>query len=383
MLIYDPIHGYIEVEGVFKSLVDTPEFQRLKNVKQLGNAYLVFPTTNHTRFEHSLGVYHLASQFAKQLKLDQEQTKKLKAAALLHDIGHGPFSHTIEGVYENTKHEEISIKKIKSEPIKDILESVGINPNSIEKLIQGKGKLGPIIAGDIDVDRMDYLLRDSYYSGVAHGVIDKETIIRSAEFKDDNLVFNAKYKQALEGLLVGRNLMRSTIYFNETVLVADRMLQKAASSLVKEENISIEQLTKMDDIDLISRLRSTNEPTAKYLNEKLYKRNLFKKAVEIPQSDLSNKTKAYNINKLEKKIANTLNLEIKKIAVDPPHIGGNSNEINIKILQNGEIINLDAESAITKSAAKSSPSPDTLRVYCDESIINKLQQYTKQIQDVL
>ncbi|PSO46026.1 MAG: phosphodiesterase [Parcubacteria group bacterium QH_9_35_7] len=382
MLIYDPIHGYIEVEGLFKSIINTQEFQRLKNVKQLGNAYLVFPTTNHTRFEHSLGAYYLASQFADQLQLNKEQTKKLKTAALLHDIGHGPFSHTIEGVYGNTTHEDISIKKIKSDPIKGILESEGIHPNSIEKLILGKGKLGPIIAGDIDVDRMDYLLRDSYYSGVAHGVIDSETIIRSAEFKGKDLVFSAKYKQALEGLLVGRSLMRSTIYFNETVLVADRMLQKAVSSLVNEENISVEQLTEMDDIDLISRLRSTNVPTAKYLNEKLYKRNLFKKAVEVPLGELSHKTQKLNANELEQALSEKLDLETKKIVVDLPYINNKSSEINIKIYQDEEIINLDSESVITKSTTQSSSYPNTLRIYCDKNL-DKLQQHASQIQTML
>ncbi|MFB6181916.1 MAG: HD domain-containing protein [Candidatus Magasanikbacteria bacterium] len=386
MAIYDPIHNYIEVEDLFEDLIDTKQFQRLRRIKQLGTAHLIFPSTTHTRFEHSLGVFHLAGRFAKQLELNSKERKTLKAAGLLHDIGHGPFSHAIETIFEdqNIEHEDISIRKIKTSPIADILKENDIDPKEVEKLINGEGKLGPIIAGDIDVDRMDYLIRDSYYSGVAHGTIDTDTIIRAAKFHDGELVFKAQYKESLEGLLVARNLMRATIYFNETVLIGDRMIQKAVRNLVNEEDISIEELSKMDDIDVKYRLRETDNEIANFLSEKLDNRELFKQALNIKPEELGPQ-QGTNIDvvKTEQKIADELNIPMKKMVIDPPHSFKDYQDIKIKVSQNGEIATLTEISDMSQTVTSSSSLPHTLRVYCDSSIKTEIQSNREKLKELI
>ncbi|MFB6226124.1 MAG: HD domain-containing protein [Candidatus Paceibacteria bacterium] len=382
MAIYDPIHGYIELEDIFEQLIDTKQFQRLRRIKQLGTTYLLFPSTTHTRFEHSLGVFYLASEFAEHLNLNNEETKTLRAAALLHDIGHGPFSHVIETIFEDEdiEHEDLSIQKIKSEPISSILTENDINPENIADLIKGKGKLGSIIAGDIDVDRMDYLIRDSYYSGVAHGTIDSDTIIRAAEFKDGELVFKAKYKEALEGLLIARNLMKSTIYFHETVLIADRMIQKAVYHLVQQEQLTVDEISVMDDTDLKTRLRTTENETANYLNKKLDQRQLFKQAVKIKPEELNiSRGSDIDINKLERDIGQICNIKNKKIVADPPHSFGDYEEIKIKVSYNGNISTLTEISDIVQTLTHSSSLPHTLRIYTEQEEKEKIQENKEEI----
>lgn len=382
MTIYDPIHGYIELEKIFKQLIDTKQFQRLRRIKQLGTTYLLFPSTTHTRFEHSLGVFYLAGEYAKQLNLNEQEKKTLQAAGLLHDIGHGPFSHVIETIFEDEdiEHEDLSIRKIKSDPISSILKNNGVKLQEVEKLILGKGKLGSIIAGGVDVDRMDYLIRDSYYSGVAHGTIDRDTIIRAAELREGNLIFQAKHKEALEGLLIARNLMKATIYFNETVLVADRMIQKAVHYLVRQEQLTADEISLMDDIDLKQRLRATENEIAHYLNQKLDQRQLFKKAIEIKPEQLNiTKGAEVDVNGLEQNLAQSCEIHTKKLVVDSPHSFGDYENIKIKVSHNGSISTLTEISDMVQALTHSSSLPHTLRVYTEESEKEKLQDNKEKI----
>lgn len=385
MLIHDPIHGYIELNDVFAKIIRTKEFQRLLRVKQLGLSNLVFPSTNHTRFEHSLGAYYLAGRFAKHLDLDKKQTKEVKAAALLHDIGHGPYSHVSEIILEkeNKKHEDISIEKILSDPIKSLLREANIDPDKVVSLINGKGTLGDIIAGDIDVDRMDYLMRDAHYSGVAHGTIDSETIIRAAEIKGDEIVFSSKFLSALEGLLVSRHLMYSTLYLNSTIVIGEKMMEKAMRNIVEEEKITLEEFSQMDDINLKHKLRTTENETAHYLNKRIDNRNLFKQALEIKLDN--NKIAKIEDNlgeeaKIEAKIANQTDLENKKVVVNI--IKTKAKDINVKIKQNDEIQPLRQVSNITETLSQFPSQQTCIRVYCPKENKDIVKETSSEILSV-
>ncbi|MDY6779179.1 MAG: HD domain-containing protein, partial [Halobacteria archaeon] len=141
--IKDAVHDHIEVGGFALYLLDTPEMQRLRHIRQLGTAYLVYPSANHTRFEHSLGVYHLAEQALRNLGVEGRERDEVRAAALLHDIGHTPFSHNIEDIVEEEigrKHDEVD--DLIDGRISEILEREGLSPERVAGLIRGEGKLG-------------------------------------------------------------------------------------------------------------------------------------------------------------------------------------------------------------------------------------------------
>ncbi|MEE9593907.1 MAG: HD domain-containing protein, partial [Candidatus Hydrothermarchaeales archaeon] len=173
-VIRDPIHGDIFLTEPETKIVDSLEFQRLRRIKQLGMAYLVYPSANHTRFEHSLGAMHVASRVANTLQLSKDDSIKLRIAALLHDVGHGPLSHTSEELlerYMGQSHEEITMELINNSDVSSILIDEGLNPEEVSSLILGKGgRLGSLISSELDVDRMDFLVRDAHHTGVAYGV---------------------------------------------------------------------------------------------------------------------------------------------------------------------------------------------------------------------
>ncbi|MDO9096669.1 MAG: HD domain-containing protein, partial [Candidatus Methanoperedens sp.] len=171
-VIRDPIHDYIELDELALALIDTPQVQRLRRIRQLGFSNLVYPGANHTRFEHSLGVYHLAGCLVKQI--DENKREELLAAAMLHDIGHGPFSHATEELierYTRKRHDDAE-ELLRKGAISDVLRDFSLSPSSIAAHIKGETYIGQIINSEIDVDRMDYLVRDAHYTGVAFGLID-------------------------------------------------------------------------------------------------------------------------------------------------------------------------------------------------------------------
>ena len=194
-VVRDPIHGYIELDELTLSLIDTPPMQRLRRIRQLGLSNLVYPGANHSRFEHSLGVMHLATMLTRQIdSVSQQEKDELRVAALLHDIGHGPLSHVSESFiiqYTRQKHEDI-LHLLRKGEIAEILEKHDLSPTSIQKHIKGETDLGKILSSEIDVDRMDYLVRDSYYTGVAFGLVDHVRLIHEMHFYEDKLVVASK-----------------------------------------------------------------------------------------------------------------------------------------------------------------------------------------------
>ncbi|HJK38378.1 MAG TPA: HD domain-containing protein, partial [Methanocorpusculum sp.] len=174
--IKDPVHGYIEVPTEILPLVDSPALQRLHHIRQLGFAYLVYPGANHTRFEHSLGAMHLASLLCRHLGFGTAETRTICCAALLHDIGHGPYSHASERLmqeYTQFSHDDIR-EQLKEPILAKQLEINSISPDEVAALISGSHRYAGIIHGDLDVDRMDYLLRDAHYTGAPYGNFDAE-----------------------------------------------------------------------------------------------------------------------------------------------------------------------------------------------------------------
>jgi uncharacterized protein len=234
--ITDPIHKNIRFTQIEKELIDTPIFQRLRRIRQLAGAHLVYPGALHSRFEHSLGSMFLAglsgqTLYSKDYLTDMDIIQKLRVAALLHDIGHGPFSHLFEEVSKNGvkfSHEIFGQKIITNTIISDIIKKNGYDSKEIASISFGKHKmnfLNEIISGGLSVDLMDYLPRDSYFSGTEYGKIDYHRIINSLEVSShNNLGINKSSLYSYESMLISRYQMFKAVYFHKSVRSGEVML---------------------------------------------------------------------------------------------------------------------------------------------------------------
>jgi uncharacterized protein len=234
--ITDPVHRYISFSEVEKQVIDTGVFQRLRRIRQLAGAHLVYPSAQHTRFEHSLGTMHVAGYagetlIAKGYLDNEDKVQKLRLAALLHDIGHGPFSHLFEEVLElrrGSSHEDVGKQIISKSEISDILKKYGYNPYDICDLSFGESKIkffNEIIAGGLSADLMDYLSRDGLFTGVEYGKIDYHRLISSFEVvSNGHLAINRSALYSFESMLISRYEMFKAVYFHKTVRSAEVML---------------------------------------------------------------------------------------------------------------------------------------------------------------
>lgn len=281
-VIKDPVHGYIEVEPLTARLLDSRSMQRLRHIKQLGFSYLVYPGANHSRFEHSLGTKHLAGIMSRHLGLNEESRNLIVVTALLHDSGHGPFSHATEPFMKEIAgrgHEQIE-HLIQDDPIAGILEEHNLNPPEINRVLKGEHTLSSIIHGDLDVDRMDYLLRDAHYTGVPYGTVDAQRLIQNTLLSDQGLILDESGINAAESLLIARTLMRPAVYIHHVTRIATSMLQRALLGLCEGKGPStIEKYLQMDDASLMHEMLHSEDSVVAMLAERLYGRQLYKRVI--------------------------------------------------------------------------------------------------------
>lgn len=228
-ILNDPIHGFIRLpKGIIFDLIEHPYFQRLRRISQLGLSSLVYPGAYHTRFHHAIGAMHLMTKAIESLRskgheITEEESLGAEIAILLHDIGHGPFSHALEhSISHNISHEQISslfMKKLNKEFDGKLDLAIQIFEGNYKKNF-----LHQLVSSQLDVDRMDYLKRDSFYSGVQEGTIGAERIIHMLNIVDDNLVVESKGIYSIEKFLIARRLMYWQVYFHKTVVCAEQML---------------------------------------------------------------------------------------------------------------------------------------------------------------
>lgn len=254
--ITDPIHRYIRFSETEREIVDTVIFQRLRGIRQLAGAHLVYPSAQHSRFEHSIGTMHIAGYagetlFSKGYFGDGDKVQQLRLAALLHDIGHGPFSHLFEEVLmekHNINHEDMGKQIISRSEISDILRKHGYNSSDICKLSFGQSNIqffNEIISGALSADMMDYLPRDGLFTGVEYGKIDYHRLISSFEVTTDgHLAINKSALYSLESMLISRYEMYKAVYFHKTVRSAEVMLLRSIMLADEQLNLTDKTLNK-------------------------------------------------------------------------------------------------------------------------------------------
>ncbi len=248
--IYDELHGFIPLNELEIKLIDTPTFQRLRRVKQLAQAWYVYPGAVHTRFSHSLGAFMVASEIGSKLVreglLTSDEAEILKVSALLHDIGHTPYSHALEEFFSRRyglSHEEIGKWVIEEDPyITEVLSDYGIDPKEVSASIQGLHKcvaINELLSSDVDVDRLDYLPRDALHTGVAYGLIDKDRIVHTLTIDEYGYVaIPTKSIQAIESFYIARLHMYRAVYYHKTITAYQILMSKIYELMIKELNTS-------------------------------------------------------------------------------------------------------------------------------------------------
>jgi HD superfamily phosphohydrolase len=268
--ITDPVHRYIRFSEVEREVIDSPAFQRLRRIRQLAGAHLVYPSAQHSRFEHSLGAMHVAGLAGETLlgkgHIDHaEAVQDLRLAALMHDIGHGPFSHLFEEVLEygcNTTHEEMGKRIIMQSEISDILDRHGHSADLVCRLSFGQLKvnfMNEIISGGLSADIMDYLPRDGLFTGAEYAKVDYHRLLSSLEVSKSRLALNRSALNSLESMLISRYEMFKAVYFHKTVRAAEVMLISAM--------IGADDALALTDTSLKNYLALTDEATLERLCE--------------------------------------------------------------------------------------------------------------------
>jgi HD superfamily phosphohydrolase len=398
-IINDPVFGFISIRSeIIFDLMEHSYFQRLRRIKQLGLSCLVFPGANHTRFEHALGAMHLMRSAISVLRdkghsITDEEANSAVVAILLHDIGHGPFSHVLENsIVPGIPHECISLllmEELNREFNGQLETAIRIFRNEYPKKF-----LHQLVSGQLDVDRLDYLSRDSFYTGVSEGVISAERIIKMLDVRNDQLVVEVKGIYSIEKFLIARRLMYWQVYLHKTVLSAEYLLVSAlnrakelamqgveihASPCLRsflynriliddfKNNVSIdgipvlELFARLDDSDIMSGMKSwCNHPdfTLSYLAKCITNRNLFKIKIRNKPFEehkiLAVRQKVFDHFRIESRLADyyLLSGSITNSAYDK-----GSENINI-LFKNRKISDINAASDIQLSVLS-----ETVRKY--------------------
>ena len=314
-IINDPIYGFIHIPSTLAfDIIEHPYFQRLRRINQMGLSYLVFPGAKHTRFEHVLGCVFLMQKTVEMLRfkgiqISEKEAEGLYIAILLHDIGHGPFSHAMEhSIVEGISHEEISLRFMQE--LNKVFNGKLETAIAIFQGTYPRKFMHQLISGQLDMDRADYLKRDSFYTGVAEGNINSERLISMLNVRNDELVVEEKGLYSVEKFLIARRLMYWQVYLHKTSVVAEQILirlLKRAKELVQQgqeltmstalaffvknkiskDNFSqevLEMFARLDDTDIISAMKEwqfQSDVVLSKLSKMLLNRDLLKIKVRL------------------------------------------------------------------------------------------------------
>ncbi len=317
-IINDPVHGFIKIPyEILFDAIEHPYFQRLRRISQTGLLNLIFPGATHTRFHHALGAMHLMFTALETLKLkgieiSRDEEKSAMLAILLHDIGHGPFSHALENMLmDDWHHEKLSLLLMNK-----MNEEFGGELSMAIEMFQGKYHrkfFNQLISSQLDVDRLDYLKRDSFYTGVSEGNVNTQRIISMMNVSDDELVIDAKGIYSIENYLTARMFMYWQVYYHKTSALAEHLLVKIlarAKTLVSEghslpasQNLiyflqrnhfgtatdeDIQRFTELDDNDIIQAMKfwtKSEDKILSYLCKSVIERNLLKTKISSKPFD--------------------------------------------------------------------------------------------------
>ena len=332
-IVRDPLWNNIRLDPEALAVVDTPAMQRLRYIRQLGHAFLVYPGATHSRFEHALGAYHLARRVLSQLeeagdaRLDAADRVSLKLAALLHDIGHYPFSHALEEA-GLPHHEVLAERQLSNGALAARLAELGISAGRLLSLIQSPRAepLAGLVSGSLDVDKLDYLSRDAWMCGVPYGVIDVDRLLTSltiAAGPDGRaaLALHEKGLAALESLLFAKYQMYRNVYWHHAVRSATAMFKRMVRRALAAGRLEPEAVALATDDGLVHELMQED---ATGLARQLRERRLAKRALDLPAADLPADARSWPaedpdlLEQVEDRLARAVGLEPGELYLDFP-----------------------------------------------------------------
>jgi HD superfamily phosphohydrolase len=338
--IKDPVHGYVYITEQEKAIIDSYPVQRLHRLRQLAGAEYVYPGANHTRFEHSVGVMYLAGRVVENPNISQyvseDETNMVRIAGLLHDVGHGPFSHVFEQllIKELDKtHEDMTSWIIQKSELRDIITKVGYKPGDIGKLAVGrlrktrKAFLDQIISSTVDVDKQDFIVRDTHHTGAEYGYIDIFRLIDTLDVLGENLAVELGALSALESLIIARIESFKSIYFHRVGRAAQIMLAMAMEKANEELGLTRfktpEQYLAMDDYTVYTMLKNCKKSSG--IIKKLERRKMLKCAYE--KTFYEKDTMVSNIfsrethrKQLQSEIAREAKVDAETVIIDVPTV---------------------------------------------------------------
>lgn len=390
-IINDPVHGFITIpDELIFDLIEHPFFQRLRRIKQLGLSHLVYPGANHTRFHHALGAMHLMDKAitvlrSKNVEITEEEHLGATVAILLHDIGHGPFSHTLEhSLLKSIHHEEVSLlfmERLNEEFDGRLDLAIKIFTDTYHKAF-----LHQLVSGQLDMDRLDYLQRDSYFTGVSEGVVGSERIITMLNVKNNELVVEEKGIYSIENFIGSRRIMYWQVYMHKTVVSSEFMLTsilKRAKDLYREgmdlfaspslktflkgdvtfdqfknDPKMLENFALIDDSDISTSIKvwqSSGDKILATLCKNIASRHLFK--TNISREPFSEDLVAETRSKIQEQL--DISLEDTKYFIKTENLVNSAYSEKIKqiniLLKNGSIMDLARASDNLNIAALSTP----------------------------
>jgi HD superfamily phosphohydrolase len=381
MEINDPIHGFIGLTDLESRIIDSEPYQRLRRIKQLSGAHYVYPTAEHTRFGHCIGAMFLAGltgrRLFNKLGLGEDTLQEVRLAGLLHDIGHGPFSHVFEEpLIERRKmnHEDVTEWIIKESELGDTIEDAGIR-----------------VAGQVDADKMDYLIRDSFYCGVNYGLVDIHRLINSLEVsKKNELHFDIAARGALEAFLVARYEMFLNVYYHKTVRSVEVMLIKLITAADRVLDLTAfstpEEFLALDDVSLISQIRSIDPKESddareaakmvELLDSRILYKSAFEKVLHTEDRFVSRILTKHRVREsIQDEIAATAKVPAEEVIVDVPTLPSvpyNPHQLNPMEISIFEVID---GKRIPQNLSDHSNIAEMMKVYLDVIRVYTTDQY--------
>jgi hypothetical protein len=338
--IKDPVHGYVYITEREKDVIDSYPVQRLRRLRQLAGSEYVYPGANHTRFEHSVGVMYLAGKVTENPNIsrlmNEDEAETVKIAALLHDVGHGPFSHVFEHLLDKElgkTHEDMTQWIIKNSELKDTLQRNGYDPEVVGRLATGKlhkpkkAFVDQIISSAVDVDKQDFIVRDTHHTGAEYGFIDIFRLIHALDVLDENLAIDLGALSALESLIIARIESFKSIYFHRVGRAAQIMLamamEKANDELGLTHFRTPEEYMTMDDYTVWTMLKNCKKSAS--LIRDLERRRMLKCAYErtFYEKDTmvsSIFSRESHRRQLQQDIAEKAGVETEAVIIDVPTV---------------------------------------------------------------
>lgn len=380
--VRDPIHDYIQLSQAELALVNTSQFQRLRGIRQLGLAYLVYPGANHTRFEHSLGTCHLARELARASDLEPDQVILAGLSGLLHDLGHGPYSHLSEVVEGLPTHEEVTLEKLRTGPLSETLRAQDLDHSALISILEGRHFLSPLITSELDADRMDYLARDAYYCGVTIGA-DLGRLVATLKLRDDRLQVSQNGLPAVEALLVARHIMYPVVYFHPTARAGELLVARAVAQALEQGALTPDVFFDLDEGQLLALLEAQEGQPARAIAD-LRARRLPKAVVELDRKVLSSERLEELVDRsvrttLERELAEAADLEPEQLWVDlpPPQDVSNTFRLCVRQGDSSTCRSLEQASTLAHSLFAAQFDHWRLRVYASRDIRSRWEDLAR------